>query len=119
MPKKGKISGKDKSECQSHEDGPIVTNPDNTILMKILAKPGAKINAITGFDQNEIGVQIAAPPVDGEANTELVKYMAKLLGIRKSDISLDKGSRSRNKILVISGVQKDDVMAKIISNIEK
>lgn len=39
-----------------------------------------------------VGVQINAPPVEGEANTELVKYMAAVLGLRKSDISLDKVS---------------------------
>ena len=39
-----------------------------------------------------MGVQINAPPVEGEANTELIKYMAAVLGLRKSDISLDKVS---------------------------
>jgi hypothetical protein len=39
-----------------------------------------------------VGVQINAPPVEGEANTELVKYMAAVRGLRKSDISLDKVS---------------------------
>jgi uncharacterized protein YggU (UPF0235/DUF167 family) len=37
-----------------------------------------------------VSVQISAPPVEGEANTELVKYMAAVLGLRKSDVSLDK-----------------------------
>ena len=40
--------------------------------------------------EEEVGVQIAAPPVEGEANTELVKYMSKLLGLRKSDVILEK-----------------------------
>jgi hypothetical protein len=39
-----------------------------------------------------VGVQINAPPVEGEANTELVKYMAAVLGVRKSDVSLDRVS---------------------------
>lgn len=39
-----------------------------------------------------IGVQINAPPVEGEANTELVKFLSKVLGIRKSDLNLDKVS---------------------------
>jgi len=39
-----------------------------------------------------VGVQINAPPVEGEANTELIKYMAAVLGLRKSDISLDRVS---------------------------
>lgn len=71
-----------------------------------------------------IGIQIAAPPVDGEANTEIVKYVASILGLRKSDVTLDRvfyytvaisgsffiitlthfqGARSRQKILVVSG----------------
>jgi hypothetical protein len=37
-----------------------------------------------------IGIQIAAPPVDGEANTEIVKYVASILGLRKSDVTLDR-----------------------------
>jgi uncharacterized protein YggU (UPF0235/DUF167 family) len=37
-----------------------------------------------------VSVQISAPPVEGEANTELVKYIATVLGLRKSDVSLDK-----------------------------
>ncbi|KAF4531843.1 hypothetical protein B566_EDAN000869 [Ephemera danica] len=50
-----------------------------------------------------VGVQIAAPPVDGEANTEIVKFVASILGLRKGDVQLDRGSRSRQKILLISG----------------
>ena len=37
-----------------------------------------------------VGIQIAAPPVGGEANTELLKYVAKVLGVKKSEISLDR-----------------------------
>ena len=45
---------------------------------------------ITDIGEEEVGVQIAAPPVDGEANTELVKYLSKLLGVKKSQVVLDK-----------------------------
>lgn len=37
-----------------------------------------------------IGIQINAPPVDGEANAELLKYLSSVLSVRKSDISLDR-----------------------------
>lgn len=37
-----------------------------------------------------VGVQINAPPTDGEANAELIKYLSKVLGLRKSDLSLDR-----------------------------
>lgn len=39
-----------------------------------------------------VGVAISAPPTEGEANTELVKYLASIFGLRKSDVSLDRVS---------------------------
>lgn len=45
---------------------------------------------LTDVSVEGVGVQINAPPVEGEANTELVKYIASVLGLRKSDVSLDK-----------------------------
>jgi uncharacterized protein YggU (UPF0235/DUF167 family) len=51
----------------------------------------AKLKALyCPFHILEVSVQISAPPVEGEENTELVKCMATVLGLRKSDVSLDK-----------------------------
>lgn len=72
------------------------------IKILILAKPGAKQNNITNVSEEGIGVQINAPPVEGQANTELVKFMSKCLGLRKSDVCLAQGSKSRHKTLTIS-----------------
>ncbi|XP_058825567.1 UPF0235 protein C15orf40 homolog [Topomyia yanbarensis] len=82
--------------------GPVyIESKSGNVLIKILAKPGSKTNGITDVGEDGVGVQIAAPPIDGEANTELVKYLAKLLELRKSDVSLDKGSKSRQKTIVL------------------
>lgn len=81
---------------------PVTVDKSGNIAIKILAKPGAKQNGITDIGLEGVGVQIAAPPSEGEANAELVKFLSKVLGLRKSDVSLDKGSRSRNKIILIS-----------------
>lgn len=81
---------------------PVTVGKSGNIAIKILAKPGAKQNGITDIGLEGVGVQIAAPPSEGEANAELVKFLSKVLGLRKSDVSLDKGSRSRNKIILIS-----------------
>lgn len=72
------------------------------ILLKIHAKPGAKQNAITDIANESIGIQIQAPPIDGEANTELIKYLSKILELKKSALQLDKGSKSRDKVVIIN-----------------
>lgn len=44
----------------------------------------------SGITSDGVGIQINAPPTDGEANAELVKYVASVLGLRKSDVVFDK-----------------------------
>ncbi|XP_062554089.1 UPF0235 protein C15orf40 homolog [Armigeres subalbatus] len=84
------------------QQGPVYLDvKTGNVLIKIQAKPGAKTNGITDIGEEGVGVQIAAPPVDGEANTELIKYLSKLLELRKSDVSLDRGSKSRQKTVVL------------------
>ena len=48
------------------------------------------ITFVQEISEEGVRVQIAAPPIDGEANTELVKFMAKMLGVRKSDVLLER-----------------------------
>ena len=47
---------------------------------------------ISDISSEAVGVQIAAPPKEGEANTELVKFLSSVLNLRKSDVTLDKAS---------------------------
>ncbi|XP_023712182.1 UPF0235 protein C15orf40 homolog, partial [Cryptotermes secundus] len=89
-------------KSQPVTDSAVSTDKVGNVVIRIQAKPGAKQNAVTEIGTEAVGVQISAPPVEGEANTELVKYMAAVLGIRKSDVSLDKGSRSRQKTVVVT-----------------
>ncbi|CAG2068347.1 unnamed protein product, partial [Timema podura] len=67
-----------------------------------------------------VGVQIAAPPLEGEANVELVKFMAAVLGVRKSDVSLDRGSRSKQKTLLVtaSDLTPEQVLQKLKSQVD-
>lgn len=66
-------------EVNQVNNAPVITNKSGNISIKILAKPGAKQNCITDITEEGIGVQIAAPPVEGEANTELIKFFSKVI----------------------------------------
>uniref|UniRef100_A0A182JR52 Uncharacterized protein n=1 Tax=Anopheles christyi TaxID=43041 RepID=A0A182JR52_9DIPT len=95
-------SSKDEVKTPTAPNGPVLMDAKSgNLIVKILAKPGAKTSGITDVSEEGIGCQIAAPPIDGEANTELIKYLSKLLDLRKSDISLDRGSKSRQKTIVL------------------
>ena len=53
----------------------------------------------TGPDGAELKVRLASPPVDGRANDELVRWLAKALGVPRSAVLLVRGERSRSKVL--------------------
>lgn len=44
---------------------------------------------------------IGAPPKEGEANEELVRYVAEVLGVKKNTVYLDKGCKSRHKVAIV------------------
>lgn len=122
MSKNKKKSSKAKAvSVDVSNECPVEQDKKGNFAIKILAKPGSKQNGITGIEPEGVGVQINAPPVEGEANTELVKYIASVLGLRKSDVSLDRGSRSRQKILLVtaSGLSKEHILSKLQSVVEE
>jgi len=105
----------DKNKSSPTISTPISKDDKGTILIKILAKPGAKHNNITDISEDGVGVQIAAPPVEGAANTELLKYLSTVLGVKKSELSLEKGSKSRGKCVSITGtnLNVEDIIARL------
>ncbi|CAL4063635.1 unnamed protein product, partial [Meganyctiphanes norvegica] len=105
-----------KGPSEQEDNGPISLDKSGSVVIRVLAKPGAKDNGITDMSPDGVGVQIAAPPKDGEANAELVKYLASAIGVRKSDVSLDKGSRSRQKVVVVNNTSLQNV-TEILKNL--
>ena len=61
---------------------------------------------VTEVNEEFIGIAIAAPPKDGEANEELLLYLGKLLAVKKNGIHLDKGRKSRDKVVIIEEFNK-------------
>lgn len=62
----------------------------NFSFLLTCANVNTGVNVISDVTPEGIGVQINAPPAEGEANTELVRYMSSVLGVRKGDVSLYK-----------------------------
>lgn len=105
MPRKESREGKgQKKEAPQdpHTTGPVRIDKSGSISIAIHAKPGSKQNAITDVTSEAVGVAIAAPPTEGEANAELCRFLSKVLEIKKSEVVLDKGGKSREKVVKIS-----------------
>jgi len=72
----------------------------------VRATPNSRTSEILGWETDPqagpvLRVKIAAPPVDGKANTALRDFLAKSLNLSKSQVTLEKGSNSRLKAFTI------------------
>ncbi|KAL5715007.1 hypothetical protein ACHQM5_016897 [Ranunculus cassubicifolius] len=83
--------------------------PPSSVAITVHAKPGSKIATITDVDDDAVGVQIDAPAKDGEANAALLEYISQVMGVKKRQVSLGAGSKSRDKIVIIEDVTLQSV----------
>ena len=70
----------------------------------VLVQPRASRSRIAGEHDGRLKVQLAAPPVDGEANAALLELLAALLKVRKSEIELLDGHTGRRKRVKVTGL---------------
>lgn len=82
---------------------------DGVVRIPVRAQPRASRSELAGEYDGALKVRLAAPPVEGEANRELVRFMAKLLGVPKSAVRVASGETGRNKMVEVEAVSVDDV----------
>ena len=67
------------------------------LRLHILLQPKASKDQILGLHGDELKISITAPPIDGQANAYLVKFLSKLFKVPKCTIILEKGELNRHK----------------------
>ncbi len=70
-------------------------------------QPRARATAVAGRHGDAIRIRLAAPPVDGAANAELVRFLAERLGVSRSAVQIAGGAAARRKSVVIEGLTAD------------
>jgi len=71
------------------------------LLLRAHIQPKAVKSQIVGLYDGCLKIAIKAPPVDGKANSELIRFLAALCGIRKNQLEIKSGSTSRRKQILI------------------
>jgi uncharacterized protein (TIGR00251 family) len=77
---------------------------DGAVVLRVQASPGAGRSAVTGRHGDAVKVRVAAPPVDGRANTALVEFLAAEFGLKAADVTLVSGATSRAKRFRLGGL---------------
>jgi uncharacterized protein (TIGR00251 family) len=82
-----------------------------TFAVKI--HPRAKRDAITGEIGGTLKLAVTAPPLDGRANDACTQFLARLLEVPRSSVTIAAGQNSRNKIVRVSGITAEQVRARL------
>ena len=80
---------------------------ENGCLIDIHLAPRSSRNKIVGIFNGRLKIAIAAPPVDGKANSALIELLAEELDIPKRSISIVRGQLAKEKCLLIEGNYPD------------
>ena len=85
----------------------------NEVRISLRVYPGASRNEVVGFADGVLRVKVSAPPIRGKANRELIAFLSQLLGVGKDGVDIIKGHTTRNKIVAIGGLSRDEVMRRL------
>ena len=89
------------------EEKPYYYWRKNLLFLEVYVKPNASRNAIVGRHGERLKISITASPTENQANQELIKFLAKYLDVSKSQITVSKGTQSRNKLITINSPTKN------------
>ena len=76
---------------------------DGALIFKVLVVPRASRSEIVGEHNSALRVRLAAPPVDGAANEELVRVIAKAFGVSRRAVEITGGQVSKLKKVRVKG----------------
>jgi hypothetical protein len=82
-------------------------------VLSVRVKVRASQSRVLGVREGRLEIAVAAPPVDGAANRELVRAVADALGVAPGRIRVVRGKSGRLKELAIRGISEADVLARL------
>jgi uncharacterized protein (TIGR00251 family) len=84
----------------------FVTPTRDGIRLKLRVSPGTKRSSIEDpYGERALKLKVAAPPVSGRANAEAERFLAELLGVPRSNVAVTRGASSRDKVVLIRGLE--------------
>jgi len=88
-------------------------SPGDNNLLSIRVYPNARRSEVLGFTDGVLQMKVAAPPVKGKANRELIACLSRALGVSQSALTIVKGHTSRNKVIAIEGLSREEIIKRL------
>jgi uncharacterized protein (TIGR00251 family) len=96
----------------------LAGTPDGTLL-RVRVTPGARKSEIAGVAGGCLKVRLQAPPVEGKANRELLRIIARELGLKKNRVALAGGEKSREKTVLLRDLTVSEARSRLNSALDE
>jgi uncharacterized protein (TIGR00251 family) len=83
-----------------------------TVRFAVRLTPRSAVERVEDVVDGVLKVRVMAPAVEGAANTSLIRLLADELGIARRDVRIVAGAASRQKLVVIDGIEPEAVVAR-------
>ncbi len=88
-----------------------ITETGEGVTFGVHVQPRASRNELCGVQGEEMKLRLTSPPVEDAANRLCIEFLAKQLGVPKSNVSILAGTKSRHKIIRATGITAAKVLA--------
>lgn len=79
------------------------------VQLQVLVQPRASRSRVVGLHDDRLKLQVAAPPVEGEANDAVLRLLAEVLEVPRRQLELVQGETARRKTVLVRGITPDRV----------
>ena len=83
------------------------------VSFRVQVKPRASRSRVIGVVDDALVVAVAAPPVDGAANAELIRVLSRHFDVRATAVRVLSGGASRRKLVAIAGIAPEILLTKV------
>lgn len=97
---------------------PCLSETPAGVILRVQVQPRSSRNKIVGLQGDALKIKLTSPPVEGAANKACCEYLAKLFGIAKGAVELISGDKSRQKRVLLNGLDVQSVSAVLDAYIE-
>ncbi len=86
----------------------VVTKKSSGVVLRLHIQPKAVKTEITGIHGDRLKIRLKAPPVDGKANAELIRFLSDVLRVPKNQVTITHGETGRQKTVYVEDLSIED-----------
>jgi uncharacterized protein (TIGR00251 family) len=88
-----------------------VNETEEGVTFAIRVLPRSSKCELAGLQKDALRIRITAPPVEGRANEESIRFLAALFNVKRNQVVIKAGRKSKNKLIYIAGLTREDILA--------